>query len=119
LNRILKWVIGAPLALFAISNRQRVALRFDPFTTGETTNAIEMPLWLLFFFGLALGIVAGWIASWWSQGKYRKRARDAQAEVAKLQAERQELLQRAAAQVEVMPAQNIVPVGTGIGPGWI
>jgi uncharacterized integral membrane protein len=123
LSRILKWVIGVPLALFvivfAISNRQRVALRFDPFTTGETMNAVEMPLWLLFFFGLAIGIVIGWVASWWAQGKHRKRAREAQMEVARLQAERQELVQRAAVKAEAMPAQNIVPVGTGIGPGWI
>lgn len=98
MQRILRWVIGLPLALFvivfAISNRQRVALRFDPFTSGETAAAVEMPLWLLFFVGIAVGVVVGWIGSWLSQGKHRKRVRELQGDVMRLQSERQELLKR-------------------------
>jgi uncharacterized integral membrane protein len=122
-QRILKWVIGIPVAffviVFAISNRQRVALRFDPLTTGETANAIEMPLWLLFFVGIALGIIVGWIGSWFAQGKYRKRAREASAEIARLQAERAELIKRVEAENATTPERNVVPVGTSFGSGWI
>jgi uncharacterized integral membrane protein len=122
-QRILKWVIGLPIALFvivfAISNRQRVALRFDPFTTGETANAIEMPLWLLFFVGLALGIILGWVGSWFAQGKYRKRAREASAEIARLQAERSDLLKRIETDTSSTSERNVVPVGTSFGSGWI
>jgi uncharacterized integral membrane protein len=121
LQRILRWVIGLPLALvvivFAISNRQRVALRFDPFTSGETSYSIEMPLWLLFFFGITAGVIVGWIGSWLAQGKHRKRVRELQGDVTRLQAERQQLMSRAevAAPSAEPQRREIIPSEAG----WI
>jgi uncharacterized integral membrane protein len=120
LQRILRWVIGLPLALFvivfAISNRQRVALRFDPFTTGETANAIEMPLWLLFFAGIVLGVITGWTGSWFAQGKHRKRARELQGDVARLQSENRSLIEKhGVATPQTEPRRDLVPGETG----WI
>ncbi len=121
MQRILRWIIGLPLALFvivfAISNRQRVALRLDPFSSGETAYAVEMPLWLLFFFGILAGVVVGWIGSWLAQGKHRKRARDLQGEVTRLQTERQDLLKRIETPEPAPDPQrrDIIPTETG----WI
>jgi uncharacterized integral membrane protein len=118
-QRFLRWLIGLPLAviviIFAVANRQRVLLSFDPVTPSDPFASIEMPLWLLVFFGIFIGILAGWIACWFAQGKHRKRAREANAEIAKLQQERIALMQRAEAGPDAAPPQQIVPMGSG----WI
>jgi uncharacterized integral membrane protein len=109
LQRILRWIIGLPIALvvigFAIVNRQNVTLSLGPL------QPLSLPLWLLFFVGIFVGVIVGWFTCWLAQGKHRKRARDAQAEISRLQQERESLLQK----VEPEPQANIVPVGTG----WI
>jgi uncharacterized integral membrane protein len=110
LQRFLRWVIGLPIALFviafAIANRQSVTLSLDPLTPADPFASISLPLWLLFFVGIVAGVVIGWIGSWFAQGK---RAREASAEVTRLQAERETLLRK----VGPEPQQDIVPVGTG------
>jgi uncharacterized integral membrane protein len=120
LQRLLRWVIGLPLTVlviaFAIANRQRVTLSFDPLSPSDPFASIDMPLWLLFFFGIFFGIFAGWLACWVAQGKHRKRAREASADVARLQAEKADLLKRLPEQQTEEPApQHIVPMGSG----WI
>ncbi len=119
MQRILRWLIGLPVALFvivfAVANRQRVTLSFNPFVAGESYPSISMPLWLLFFFGIITGVILGWIGCWFAQAKHRKRAREAAAEVVKLQAERANLMAKAEPEPHQNPQQDIVPVGTG----WI
>ncbi len=113
MQRILRWVIGLPIALFviafAVANRQNVTLSLDPLSRGDSTASLSLPLWLLFFVGIAVGAVIGWVGSWLAQGKYRKRAREAQADIARLQAERDALLKTR----EPEPQTNVIPVGTG------
>jgi uncharacterized integral membrane protein len=91
LRRILRWAVGLPIVIlviiFAVANRRWVTLSFDPFTQEAPRIAMDMPLWLLFFIGIFVGIVMGWIGSWIAQGKHRKAAREARAEVGKLQVE--------------------------------
>ncbi len=115
--RWLRWIAGLILAIlvigFAVANRQRVTLSFDPIAPGEPFASVDMPLWLLFFFGIAVGIFVGWIACWFAQGKHRKRAREASTEIAKLQTERAELVQRREEGAQVEPQQHVVPIGSG------
>jgi uncharacterized integral membrane protein len=119
--RWIRWIIGAALAIlvigFAIANRQRVLISFNPLAPGGTFSSLEMPLWLLFFFGILVGIFAGWIACWFAQGKHRKRARDASAELARLNIERADLLRRI--ENGNQAPQQIVPADPMAGPGWI
>jgi uncharacterized integral membrane protein len=96
---------------FAVANRQYVTLSLDPLTPSDPFASIQLPLWLLFFLGLLGGAVIGWITCWFAQGKYRKRARDAQSEILRLQHER-DALARAKAD-EAAPDQHIVPLGSG------
>jgi Lipopolysaccharide assembly protein A domain len=113
MQRFLRWSIGLPLALlvigFAIANRQFVELSFDPINPGAPFASIGMPLWLLFFFGIFAGVIIGWIGCWFAQGKHRKRAREAQLQITRLQQERDHLASRA----EPIAEQHIVPMGTG------
>ncbi len=117
MQRILRWVIGLPLVIlvigFAIANRQRVVISFNPLSPGGSFSSFELPLWLLFFFGILVGIFAGWTACWFAQGKHRKRARDTAVELSRLQQERSELLQRAGPDPKPEGDQHIVPMGSG------
>ena len=65
MRRILRWVVGLPLAIivvaFAIANRRWVTLSFDPFSSQAPAIAMDMPLWLLLFVGIFLGLIIGWI----------------------------------------------------------
>jgi uncharacterized integral membrane protein len=118
LGRIIRWIIGLPLALlviaFAVANRQAVVLSLDPLTPSDPFASITLPLWLLFFLGLLAGAVVGWAACWLAQGKHRKRARDAQGEISRLLAENEKLAQKTDSDAD----RNIVPV-TSLGSGWI
>jgi uncharacterized integral membrane protein len=119
LRKILRWAIGLPLVIvvigFAVANRQYVTLSLDPLSPGQPFASVQLPLWLLFFLGLLAGVVMGWIGCWFSQGRHRKRAREAQAEVARLAAERDRLLNQNADD----NATALVPAITPMGSGWV
>jgi TRAP-type C4-dicarboxylate transport system permease small subunit len=91
LRRILRWIIGLPIAIvviaFAIANRQWTRLSLDPFSSTSPFLSIDMPLWVLFIGGVFIGILVGWVGSWLAQGKYRKLAKDRAREITLLQSE--------------------------------
>ena len=95
LQRILRWTIGLPIAVvvisFAIANRQWVTVSFDPFSKDAPFAVMDMPLWALFFCGVFFGLIAGWIACWFAQSKWRRSARDTRKELARSQAESSQL----------------------------
>lgn len=91
MRRILRWIVGLPIAIvviaFVVANRQWTRLSLDPFSSTSPAFSIEMPLWVLFIFGVFIGILVGWGACWFAQGRYRKLARDRGREIAQLQSE--------------------------------
>lgn len=95
LQRILRWTIGLPIAIivvsFAIANRQWITISFDPFSKDAPFAAIDMPLWALFFCGVFFGLIAGWIACWFAQSKWRRSAKDTRKELVRTQAESSQL----------------------------
>jgi uncharacterized membrane protein YccC len=114
LRRILRWIIGLPIAIFvvgfAIANRRFVTLSFDPFTQTDPSVSIPMPLWVLLFVGIFIGLIVGWIAAWWAQGKHRKSAREARSEVGRLQTE---LSEARKANPQESSTQDVVPFNDG------
>ncbi len=65
-------VIFMPLG---IANRQPVTLNLDPFGRTASPLAVQMPLSLLLFLFLMLGLLAGGLVVWLGQGKWRRTAR--------------------------------------------
>lgn len=59
----------------AVSNRQNATLILDPFRPENPVLQITAPFFVYLFGALLLGMVLGGIASWLSQGKWRKTAR--------------------------------------------
>lgn len=77
--RLAKLVIMAVSAIFfvtlAVANRHDVTLVLDPFKPEAPVFSISAPFFLYMFAALFLGMILGGMASWFSQGKWRKTAR--------------------------------------------
>jgi uncharacterized integral membrane protein len=91
MKTFLKWLILIPIAVviiaFAIVNRQVVPVVLDPFGAEAASQRVETPLFFVMFACAMLGVVAGGVATWFSQGRHRRALRDARADVEHLRAE--------------------------------
>lgn len=78
-NRFITIVIVVPLAIIlialAVANRATAAFTLDPFNPGNPGLTLQMPLFVLLFGTLAVGLIIGSVATWLKQGRYRKMAR--------------------------------------------
>ncbi|MBE0694564.1 MAG: DUF1049 domain-containing protein, partial [Aquamicrobium sp.] len=72
LNRLLTVVVFIPLAIvliaLAVANRAPVDFTIDPFNPGNPGLTVSLPLFVLLFAALALGLVIGSLATWFRQG---------------------------------------------------
>src|SRR5262249_62272224 len=67
--------LAALLVALAVVNRKTAILVFDPFGGVEPRLSLEAPLFLFLLGAFALGLLVGGIATWLSQGKWRRAAR--------------------------------------------
>jgi uncharacterized integral membrane protein len=94
--RTLLWLlIGGPVAIvvmaLAVVNNQPVTIAFDPFTPQTPFYAVTVPLYVIFFVALMLGIVLGGVGTWTRQGRFRKAARRNRREAARWRVEAERL----------------------------
>lgn len=86
LNRFMTIVVFIPLAIvlvaLAVANRAPVAFTIDPFNPGNPGLTVSLPLFIYLFAALALGLVVGSLATWFKQARYRKLARQREADLA-------------------------------------
>ena len=86
LNRIVTVLVLIPLAIvlvaLAVANRAPVAFTVDPFHPGNPGLTASLPLFVLLFAAVAVGLVVGSLATWLRQGRYRKAARQRDAALA-------------------------------------
>lgn len=68
--------LGVVLVALAVVNREPVQLTLDPFGGLDPSISIEAPLFLLLLGVFALGLIVGGIATWFTQGKWRRMARE-------------------------------------------
>jgi uncharacterized integral membrane protein len=92
MRALIKFLLVTPVAIlllaFAFANRQIVTVSFDPFAPGEASAlALAAPLFLVLLLVLMLGIVAGGLAMWLGQSKFRRAARQARIEADRLRSE--------------------------------
>lgn len=90
-RKIVTGIIVVPLAMimiaFAVANRQMVTVSFDPFSSTAPIYAASLPLFVLIFVVLIFGVIIGGIAAWIGQAKWRRGARQLDAEVRQLRSE--------------------------------
>jgi uncharacterized integral membrane protein len=77
---------------FAFANRDLVTVSFDPFATSDSAAfSIEAPLFAVVIVVAMLGVVAGALATWVTQGRHRKASRQSRIEADKWRAQAQAL----------------------------
>jgi uncharacterized integral membrane protein len=90
MRKIVTAVILIPLAViivtFAVANRQIITVSFDPFNSAQPAVALKLPLFILIFALVGIGVLVGGIAAWLKQHKWRVRARRAETEARELRA---------------------------------
>jgi hypothetical protein len=67
--------LGVILVALAVVNRKPVELILDPFGGAEPNFSLQAPLFLFLLGAFAVGLVAGGVATWLGQGKWRRSAR--------------------------------------------
>jgi hypothetical protein len=91
LRRIFILFVLAPLALvligLAVANREVVTVSFDPFSATNPAFTLEIRLYLLALGLLIVGVIVGGVAAWLKQRKWRRVARQFEAESHALRAE--------------------------------
>jgi uncharacterized integral membrane protein len=79
----LRRLVWFPIALLAaillvtlsVANRGPVRLVLDPFRPEAPVISIELPFYVYLLGALTLGVILGGVATWMTQGRWRKTAR--------------------------------------------
>lgn len=93
IKRIVGWFVLVPLCVilivFALANRQSVKVNFNPFAVepGTASQDLGVPLFLVIFAVLLVGIVLGGIATWFAQSPHRRDERHFRRETERLHRE--------------------------------
>jgi uncharacterized integral membrane protein len=72
--------LGIFFIIFAVANRHLVTVSFDPFNSATPTVAVTLPLFVVIIAVAMLGVLAGGMATWFRQGRWRRAARQSEAE---------------------------------------
>jgi len=82
-RRIVGWFVLLPLCavlvVFALANREPVVLNFNPFVNAADADpavpGLGVPLFVVIFGVLLVGILLGGVATWFAQGQHRREER--------------------------------------------
>jgi putative membrane protein len=83
-------VFGLALLTVSIANRDLVTIHVLPTDLAAMTGltwAVQIPLFLILFGGIALGVAIGFVWEWMREGKHRSAASTKSREVARLERE--------------------------------
>jgi uncharacterized integral membrane protein len=87
--------LGLIFIVFAVANRHSVTVSFDPFNSSDPSVSVTLPLFVVIIVVAIAGVAAGGIATWFRQRRWRRAARQHEADVRAARAELADL--RAAA----------------------
>ena len=85
--------LGIFFVIFAVANRHLVTVSFDPFNSVTPTVAVTLPLFVVIIAVAMLGVLAGGMATWFRQGRFRRAARHGEVEARQMQTELADLRQ--------------------------
>ncbi len=92
-KRIVGWFVLVPLCavliVFALANTQLVTVNLNPFAPVDqlAANRVGVPLFLVIFLILLVGVVLGGVATWFAQGRHRRDERHWRRETERLHRE--------------------------------
>jgi uncharacterized integral membrane protein len=105
--------LGLIFIVFAVANRHWVTVSFDPFDSVNPAAAVSMPLFVVIVVAAILGVAAGGSATWFRQRRWRRAARQHEADARRARTEMTEL-RTAAAASRAGPQQLAAPAQRGI-----
>jgi hypothetical protein len=73
-----------------------VTVSFDPFNSATPTVAVSLPLFVVIIAVAMIGVFAGGLASWFRQGRWRRAARQHEADARQARAQLADLRAKAA-----------------------
>ena len=79
--------LGLIFITFAVANRHFVTVSFDPFNSSDPSVAVTLPLFLVIIVAAIAGVVAGGMATWFRQGRWRRAARQHEADAQQARAQ--------------------------------
>ena len=115
LNAVILIPLGVVLVVFAVANRHLVTVSFDPFNSRDPSLGVTLPLFAVIIVVAILGVVAGSLATWFGQRRWRRAARQLEADARDMRAQLASLRTRASDWRNPPP---LAPPGNGqYGPG--
>jgi uncharacterized integral membrane protein len=99
--------LGLLFIVFAVANRHLVTVSFDPFNSADPSVAVSLPLFVVIIVVAILGVAAGGMATWFRQRRWRRAARQHEADARRARADTADLRAAAAAsrgQTQQLPA---------------
>jgi uncharacterized integral membrane protein len=84
-------LLGLIFLTFAVANRHFVTVSFDPFNSANPTVYVSLPLFVLIIAVAILGVVVGGCATWFGQRRWRRAARQHEADARTARAQLTEL----------------------------
>jgi uncharacterized integral membrane protein len=73
--------------IFAVANRHLVTVSFDPFNSATPMVAVTLPLFVVIIAVAMIGVIAGGMATWFRQGRWRRAARQHEADARQARAQ--------------------------------
>src|SRR6266850_4315317 len=117
MRKFLTAVVLIPLGLlfvvFAVANRHMVTVSLDPFNSADPSVGFTLPLFVVIIAVAIAGVVAGGSATWFRQRRWRRAARQHEADARQTRAELADL--RAAAAVASRGDGQRLPAPAQIG----
>ena len=92
--------LGLVFIVFAVANRHAVTVSFNPFNSTDPSIAVTLPLFVVIIAVAIAGVVAGGSATWFRQRRWRRAARQHEADA------RQARAQLADLRAGSMPSRN-------------
>jgi uncharacterized integral membrane protein len=79
--------LGLIFVVFAVANHHLVTVSFDPFNFADPSIAVRLPLFVVIIAMAMIGVVAGGAATWFRQRRWRRAARQYEAEARQARAQ--------------------------------
>jgi uncharacterized integral membrane protein len=110
--------LGLILVVFAVANRHPVTVSFDPFNSSDPSVGFTLPLFVVIIAVAIAGVLAGGSVTWYRQRRWRRAARQHEADARQMRAQLADL--RAGAAMSSRPDPQRLPAlsqGGGYGAG--
>jgi len=108
---VLVVALGVIFVVFAVANRHLVTVSFDPFVSADPSFSTTLPLFLVIILSAAVGVVAGGCATWFRQRRWRRAARQHEADARQARAQLADLRAAAAQRGGSQPYPALPPGG--------